>query len=42
MAGNSSDAEEPTQEAFLQVFRKIGSFRGGVEVLVHMASSGSP
>lgn len=28
MAGNSSDAEELTQEAFLQVFRKIGSFRG--------------
>jgi RNA polymerase sigma-70 factor (ECF subfamily) len=28
MAGNSSDAEELTQEAFLQVFRKIGGFRG--------------
>lgn len=28
MAGNSSDAEELTQEAFLQVFRKIGTFRG--------------
>jgi RNA polymerase sigma-70 factor (ECF subfamily) len=28
MAGNSSDAEELTQDAFLQVFRKIGSFRG--------------
>ena len=28
MAGNASDAEELTQEAFLQRFRKIGSFRG--------------
>jgi RNA polymerase sigma-70 factor (ECF subfamily) len=28
MAGNASDAEDLTQEAFLQLFRKIGSFRG--------------
>jgi RNA polymerase sigma-70 factor (ECF subfamily) len=28
MAGNASDAEELTQDAFMQLFRKIGSFRG--------------
>ena len=28
MIGNPADAEELTQEAFLQVFRKIGTFRG--------------
>lgn len=28
MTGNASDAEDLTQEAFLQVFRKIGTFRG--------------
>src|ERR1700722_7586389 len=28
MAGNPSDAEDLTQEAFLQLFRKIASFRG--------------
>ena len=28
MVGNPSDAEDPMQEAFLQLFRKIGTFRG--------------
>jgi RNA polymerase sigma-70 factor (ECF subfamily) len=28
MTGNPSDAEELTQDAFLQLFRKIGTFRG--------------
>ena len=28
MLGNPSDAEDLTQEAFLQLFRKIGTFRG--------------
>ncbi len=28
MVGNASDAEDLTQEAFLQLFRKIGTFRG--------------
>jgi RNA polymerase sigma-70 factor (ECF subfamily) len=28
MVGNSTDAEDFTQEAFLQLFRKIGTFRG--------------
>lgn len=28
MVGNSTDAEDLTQEAFLQLFRKIGTFRG--------------
>jgi RNA polymerase sigma-70 factor, ECF subfamily len=28
MIGNSTDAEDLTQEAFLQVFRKISTFRG--------------
>jgi RNA polymerase sigma-70 factor, ECF subfamily len=28
MVGNPSDAEDLTQEAFLQLFRKIGTFRG--------------
>lgn len=28
MLGNQSQAEDMTQEAFLQVYRKIGSFRG--------------
>jgi RNA polymerase sigma-70 factor (ECF subfamily) len=29
MTGNFSLAEDLTQEAFLQVFRKVQSFRGG-------------
>ncbi len=28
MVGNASDSEDLTQEAFLQLFRKIGTFRG--------------
>lgn len=28
MAGNASEAEDMTQDVFLQLFRKIGSFRG--------------
>ena len=28
MIGNTAEAEELTQEAFLQVFRKIHTFRG--------------
>ena len=28
MVGNASDAEDLTQEAFLQLFRKVGTFRG--------------
>ncbi|MBI1955204.1 MAG: RNA polymerase sigma factor [Acidobacteria bacterium] len=28
MTGNTAEAEDLTQEAFLQLFRKIGSFRG--------------
>ncbi len=28
MTGNTADAEDLTQEAFLQMFRKIGTFRG--------------
>ena len=28
MTGNVAEAEELTQEAFLQVFRKIATFRG--------------
>jgi RNA polymerase sigma-70 factor, ECF subfamily len=28
MIGNAAEAEELTQEAFMQVFRKIGTFRG--------------
>ena len=28
MVGNTAEAEDLTQEAFLQLFRKIGSFRG--------------
>ena len=28
MTGNTAEAEDLTQEAFLQVFRKIGTFRG--------------
>jgi RNA polymerase sigma-70 factor, ECF subfamily len=28
MAGNSTDAEDLTQDVFLQLFRKIGTFRG--------------
>ena len=28
MVGNSTDAEDLTQESFLQLFRKIGTFRG--------------
>ncbi len=28
MVGNSAEAEDLTQEAFLQLFRKIGTFRG--------------
>ena len=28
MLGNVSEAEDMTQEAFLHLFRKIGSFRG--------------
>ena len=28
MVGNTADAEDLTQEAFLQLFRKIGTFRG--------------
>ena len=28
MTGNTAEAEDMTQEAFLQVFRKIGTFRG--------------
>src|ERR1700688_2955069 len=28
MRGNSAEAEELTQESFLQLFRKIGTFRG--------------
>jgi len=28
MVGNPADAEDLMQEAFLQLFRKIGTFRG--------------
>ncbi len=28
MVGNTADADDLTQEAFLQLFRKIGTFRG--------------
>src|ERR1700678_4255596 len=28
MVGNTTEAEDLTQEAFLQLFRKIGTFRG--------------
>src|SRR2546428_1028854 len=28
MVGNTAEAEDLTQEAFLQLFRKIGTFRG--------------
>ena len=28
MTGNTAEAEDLTQEAFLQMFRKIGTFRG--------------
>lgn len=28
MTGNYAEAEDLTQEAFLQLYRKIGSFRG--------------
>src|SRR6202521_6008905 len=28
MVGNTADAEDLTQEAFLQLYRKIGTFRG--------------
>ena len=28
MTGDAADAEDLTQEAFLQMFRKIGTFRG--------------
>src|SRR3989304_9577093 len=28
MTGNTAEAEDLTQEAFLQLFRKIGTFRG--------------
>lgn len=28
MRGNAAEAEELTQESFLQLFRKIGTFRG--------------
>ena len=28
MTGNASEAEDLTQEAFLQVYRKIATFRG--------------
>ena len=38
MLGNVSEAEDMTQEAFLHLFRKIGSFRGEIRFL-HMAAS---
>ena len=28
MVGNTAEAEDLTQDAFLQLFRKIGTFRG--------------
>jgi RNA polymerase sigma-70 factor (ECF subfamily) len=31
--GNATEAEELTQESFLQLFRKISTFRGGFQVL---------
>ena len=38
MTHNVSEAEDLTQEAFIQLFRKIGSFRGD-SAFHHLAAS---